>query len=498
MEKNELYEVLIEDMSEEGMGIGHIDGMTVFVKDTVSADKAEVRIVKVKKNYSYGRLERLIEPSPFRVEPVCPIAKQCGGCTLQHISYEKELDIKKNRVMSCLKRIGGIENPEQYLEGVYGMESPYHYRNKMQFPAGLNKSDAFSCRTKTVLGFYAGRTHSLIPINDCKIGHGVNKCIISAVTRWADINHISVYNEETGEGILRHVLTRVGFATGELMVCIVVNTKNVPHLDKLVAELSKETEKYRAGGNNVRLKSVVMNINKERTNRILGNKTVLVNGKDHITDYIGDVRFHISAESFYQINPIQTEKLYKKALEYAALSGEEIVWDMYSGIGTISLFLARNAKKVYGVEIVPQAIEDAKNNADINDITNVEFFVGKAEEVVPDWMVNRIGEYDSSYSKLRRGVDVVVVDPPRKGCDDKLLETIVEMSPQRVVYVSCDPATLARDLKYLTGNGFSLDKYSIFDQFSRTMHVEVCCLLEQQKERKTSFRKEVYYESGNG
>ncbi len=496
IEKNKVYTVNIEDMSDEGLGIGHIEGMAVFVKDTAPGDEAEVRIVKVKKNLCYGRLERIITPSSFRVEPFCPIAKQCGGCTLQHISYEKELEIKKHRVLNCLSRIGGIEEPEQYLEDVYGMKSPYHYRNKMQFPVGVRgdsskhsdkSSDvekkykdsfsAFSCQTKTVLGFYAGRTHSLIPITSCKIGHGVNKAVISAVTKWADKCKISVYNEETGEGILRHVLTRVGFVTGELMVCIVVNTKNVPELDKLVAELSKEIDKYRAGGNNVKLKSVVMNINKERTNRILGDKTVLINGRDYITDYIGDVKFQISAQSFYQVNPKQTEKLYGKALEYAALTGEEIVWDMYSGIGTISLFLAQKAKKVYGVEVVAQAIDDAKINAEINDINNVEFFVGKAEEVVPLWMENRIGEYDSSSSKLHRGVDVVVVDPPRKGCDEKLLETIVKMAPKRMVYVSCDPATLSRDLKHLLAEGFKLEKFSVYDQFSRTMHCETVCLL---------------------
>ncbi len=480
IEKNKIYTVNIEDMSDEGLGIGHIDGMAVFVKDTAPGDEAEVRIVKVKKNLCFGRLERIITPSSFRVEPFCPIAKQCGGCTLQHISYEKELEIKKNRVLNCFSRIGGIEEPEKYFEDVYGMKSPYHYRNKMQFPVGVRNDTskgAFSCQTNTVLGFYAGRTHSLIPITSCKIGHGVNKAVISAVTKWADKCKISVYNEETGEGILRHVLTRVGYATGELMVCIVVNTKNVPELDKLVAQLSKEIDKYRAGGNNVKLKSVVMNINKERTNRILGDKTVLINGRDHIVDYIGDVKFQISAQSFYQVNPKQTEKLYSKALEYADLSGEEIVWDMYSGIGTISLFLAQNAKKVYGVEIVAQAIEDAKINAEINDITNVEFFVGKAEEVVPVWMENRIGEYDSNSSKLHKGVDVVVVDPPRKGCDEKLLETIVTMSPKRMVYVSCDPATLARDLKYLLANGFKLEKFAVYDQFSRTMHCETVALL---------------------
>ena len=488
MEKNEIYEVKIEDMSEDGSGIGHIDGMAVFVKDTAIGDTASIRIVKVKKSYCFGRLERIIEPSPYRVEPFCPVAKQCGGCTLQHISYKKELELKKDRVISCLGRIGGVEEPESFLDEVCGANSPYHYRNKMQFPVGLRGTfsgtggrrdyfDTFSSRSSTVLGFYAGRTHTLIPLEECKLGHSVNKCIISAFTRWADRYRISVYNEETGEGILRHVITRVAFRTGELMVCLVATTEKVPELDKFVSELAKEVERYRAGGNNASLKSVMLNINKEKTNKILGDKTVLVNGRDYIVDYIGNIRFQISAKSFYQVNPVQTEKIYSKVLEYAELTGNQVVWDMYSGIGTISLFLAEKARKVYGVEIEHKAVSDAKHNAEINDIDNVDFFVGKAEEVVPDWLETGLGEYDSSSHSFRRKVDVVVVDPPRKGCDEKLLETIKDMKPGRMIYVSCNPATLARDLKYLLENGFRLEKYSVFDQFSRTMHVETVALL---------------------
>lgn len=496
MEKNELFEIKIEDMSEEGLGIGHIDGMAVFVKDTVIGDIAEIRIVKVKKSYAFGRLERIIEASPFRIEPLCPVARQCGGCTLQHIDYKKELEIKKDRVQSCLSRIGGIEEVEKYLDEVCGTKSPYHYRNKMQFPVGVRSAsvniggrrdhfDMFSSRPNTVLGFYAGRTHSLIPLDDCKLGHSVNKSIISAFTRWADRYRISVYNEETGEGILRHVITRVGFRTGELMVCLVATTEKVPELDKLVSELFKEVEKYRAGGNNASLKSVMLNINKENTNKILGDKTVLINGRDYIVDYIGNIRFQISAKSFYQVNPVQTEKIYNKVLEYAGLTGDQVVWDMYSGIGTISLFLAEKARKVYGVEIEHKAVSDAKHNAEINDIENVDFFVGKAEEVVPDWMETGLGEYDSASHSFRRKVDVVVVDPPRKGCDEKLLETIKDMKPEKMIYVSCNPATLARDLKYLLENGFELEKYSVFDQFSRTMHVETVCLLKQAESDKS-------------
>ncbi len=482
MEKNDIFNIRIEDMTDEGLGIGHVDGMAVFVKDTAPGDVAEIRIVKVKRSYAFGRLEKLIEASADRVEPSCPVARQCGGCTLQHISYEKELELKSDRVANCLKRIGGIDSPEQYLEGVYGMDEPERYRNKMQFPVsrrdrpevyGSEKGSmsVFSCKSRTVLGFYAGRTHSLIPIKDCIIGHRVNKYIIDAVIRWADNYKISVYDEKTGEGLLRHVLTRVGFKTGQLMVCIVVSNKKVPYTDKLVAELSRQVDRYKAecSDESFRLRSVVMNINKERTNKILGNETILLNGQDYITDYIGDIKFHISAQSFYQVNPWQTSRLYGKVMEYAGLTGKETVWDMYCGIGTISLFLSKAARKVYGVEIVPQAVSDARDNAALNDIENVEFFVGKAEDVVTNW-----------HEVSGKGhIDVVVVDPPRKGCDEKLLDTIIDMKPDRMIYVSCDPATLARDLKYLIARGMNLEKYSVYDQFSRSMHVETVCLLSK-------------------
>lgn len=474
MEKNDIYQITIEDMSEDGSGIGHIDGMAVFVKDTVVGDTADIRIVKVKKSYAYGRLEKIIDESPFRTEAVCPVARQCGGCTLQHISYEKELELKQNKVMGCLKRIGGIDEPEKYLEGTYGNESYLRYRNKMQFPVGKNKDG------KTVLGFYAGRTHSLIPVDDCHIGHKVNRYIAEAVCSWADSFGITVYDEKTGKGLLRHVLTRIGFATGELMVCLVINGKKIPHDLELLEKLKAAVEQYNSALNDegnekadirISLNSVVANINTAKTNKILGDKTFVISGEEYITDHIGDVKFRISAQSFYQVNPAQTGKLYGKALEFADLSGEETVWDMYCGIGTISLFLAGKAKKVFGVEIVPQAILDAKKNAEINGIENAVFYTGAAEDVV--------GEI---YEKGAEGssVDVVVVDPPRKGCDEKLLSTIKGMNPKRMVYVSCDPATLARDLKTLIAEGFELEKVAIYDQFSRSFHVETVVLLSHE------------------
>ncbi|MCR5543408.1 MAG: 23S rRNA (uracil(1939)-C(5))-methyltransferase RlmD [Eubacterium sp.] len=471
MKKNDFIELEIEDVTDDGSGIGHYDGMAIFVKDSAVGDRVKARIVKVKKHYAFGRVEEIISESHNRVESACPVSRQCGGCTLQHIGYEAELELKKNRVINCLKRIGGIDNPEEYLEEVVGLgSSPERYRNKMQFPVGKDKDGM------TVLGFYAGHSHSIIPVEDCMIGHEINRYIIAAIKKWCDENKISVYDEETGKGFLRHVLTRVGFQTGELMVCVIINNKKMKFSEELVSCINEALSKAETK-DAIILKSVVANINTEKTNKILGEETVPVWGQEYITDYIGDVQFRISAQSFYQVNPVQTYRLYSRALEYANLTGNETVWDMYCGIGTISLFLAKNAKKVIGVEIVPQAIQDAKQNADLNAIKNAKFYVGKAEEVATELLSGK--GTDDTYEEVP---DVIVVDPPRKGCDEKLLNTVIKVKPNRMVYVSCDPATLARDLKILMANGFNLEKFSVFDQFSRSMHVE-CAVLMSRADR---------------
>ena len=446
--KNEDYQVLIEDMGNDGEGIGHVQGMTVFVKDAVVGDLAEVKIVKVKKNIAYGRLMKLITPSPYRVEPVCDKAKRCGGCTMQQVSYEQQLEYKWNKVKNCLQRIGKMENVEAIMEKpAYGMDDPFHYRNKAQFPVGRDKNG------NVVIGFYAGRSHDIIDTESCAIGAPVNDKIVAIVRSFIEDNHISTYDEETGRGLVRHILIRVGFTTKEIMVCLVTNGNKLPHSEILIDELVKIDG----------MTSICLNVNMENTNRILGDKCITLWGQSYITDYIGDIKYQISPLSFYQVNPVQTNVLYNKALEYADLSGDETVWDMYCGIGTISLFLAQKAKKVYGVEIVPQAIDDARQNAEINGITNAEFFVGKAEKVVPD--IYKKGG-DGSHA------DVVVVDPPRKGCDQVLLDTLVHMAPERIVYVSCDPATLARDVKILQEKGYEAKKVAVVDQFCHSGHVE--------------------------
>lgn len=455
MEKNEAFEVLIEDMTLEGEGIGKVNGYPLFIKDAVIGDRIRGIVTKAKKNYGYGRLLEILEPSPDRVEPKCPVARQCGGCQLQAMSYEKQLAFKETKIRSNLARIGGITEYE--MEPVMGMEKPYFYRNKAQFPVGKSKDG------RIVIGFYAGRTHSIIETAQCYINHPVNVQIVAVVRQFLEENQIAPYDEVTHTGLVRHILTRVGFVTGEIMVCLVLNGRRLPAKEKLVDALLKIPG----------MTSISLNVNTGRTNVILGNEIISLYGNGFITDYIGDVKFQISPLSFYQVNPVQTKRLYGKALEYAGLTGNEVVWDMYCGIGTISLFLAQKAKQVFGVEIVPQAIADAKRNAKLNGIENVEFFVGKAEEVVPAF-------YADKQETAGAHPDVVVVDPPRKGCDESLLETIVQMAPKRMVYVSCDSATLARDLKWMSGHGYRVEKVCGCDMFGQSGHVETVALLTRK------------------
>lgn len=456
MQKNDELILKIEDMGVDGAGIGKADGMTFFVKDAVIGDVVRAKVMKLKKTYGYARLMELQEESPDRVEPKCPYYRQCGGCQIQALSYEKQLEFKERKVRNNLERIGGFT--EIPMEPIVGMEEPYHYRNKAQFPVGTDKDGHI------VTGFYAGRTHTIIPNRDCALGLPVNREILDLVIDFMEKYHVSAYDEKTGKGLVRHVLIRCGFTSKEKMVCLIINGKSLPHSEKLVEALRKIDG----------MTSISINCNTERTNVILGRKTVVLWGQEYITDQIGEISYEISPVSFYQVNPVQTEKLYGLALEYADLHGEENVWDLYCGIGTISLFLAQKAKQVYGVEIIPQAIENAKRNAVKNGIENAEFFVGKSEEVLPEF-------YEKEAAAGRKAhADVIVVDPPRKGCDEKLLETIVKMAPDRVVYVSCDSATLARDLKILCENGYELKRARAVDQFCHTVHTESVCLMERK------------------
>lgn len=464
MKKNDVVVLKIEDISVNGEGIGKTDGYPLFVKDAVIGDQIEAKVIKAKKTYGYARLMKVLEASPDRVSAKCPVARQCGGCQIQELSYEKQLEFKEKKVRGNLERIGGFatETLDNVMEPICGMTEPFYYRNKAQFPIGTDKEG------RVVTGFYAGRTHQIIPNTSCALGVPVNEEILKVILDFMNAHGISAYDEESGKGLVRHVLIRYGFTTKEIMVCLVVNGDNIPFSEKLVDNLSKITG----------MTSISLSVNKERTNVIMGKEIKVLWGQGYITDYIGNVKYQISPLSFYQVNPAQTEVLYGLALEYAGLKGDETVWDLYCGIGTISLFLAQKAKQVYGVEIVPQAIDDARNNAKINEIENAEFFVGKAEEVLP-----------REYEKNGVYADVIVVDPPRKGCDETLLATMVQMSPERIVYVSCDSATLARDLKYLCENGYELRKVRPVDQFPMTVHVETVVLLGNQKTKPDSHIK---------
>ena len=540
--KNDVVTLTIEDIGSDGEGIGKSDGYTLFVKDAVIGDTVEARITKCKKNYGYARVEKVVTPSSFRVEPKCRFHRQCGGCQIQAMCYERQLAYKADKVRNNLLRIGDFsaELLDEIMEPVVGMEEPWHYRNKAQFPVGYDRDGHL------VAGFYAGRTHNIIANTDCALGAPENRLILEAVLSYMRENGVSAYREKDGTGLVRHVLIRTGFATGEIMVCLVINGKKLPAEEKLVETLREiapageeaqsvrridQGQLYKAQTERMpakRIVSISVSVNEARTNVIMGQEIRVLWGSERITDSIGIIEqgsaeagqeritFSISPLSFYQVNPRQTEKLYGLAVEYAGLTGKETVWDLYCGIGTISLFMAKRAKKVYGVEVVPQAIEDAQENARLNGIENVEFYVGKAEEVLPafygkkskqDDAVGEVAESaaadtaaaavaemmagsgvepaqktdaEEQLAEEKRHPDVIVVDPPRKGCDEQCLATMLAMRPQRIVYVSCDSATLARDLKVLCGGGYELKKVRMVDQFGHTVHVEIVVLLSHK------------------
>ena len=540
--KNDLVVLEITDLTEEGQGVGKCDGLVFFVKGTVMGDLVEARILKVKKNYAYAKVEKLLKASSYRVTPLCPVAGKCGGCQLQHLSYEKELAWKEDRIAQSLIRISGI--PEEEVrkrgEGILGGKTE-RYRNKAQYPVQngrelhvgkgqIGENSGLDGKEKTAkncivdgkrevninsmsvvrkellgltMGFYGFHSHRIIESEDCLINSTENPLILNCIKDWAREYKISGYEEGTGKGLLRHIFLRKGFSTGEILLCLVLNGKSLPHGKELWEKLQRLPLRAEAGGLQRgaevscrmdaeskadvhcgknrkvpgRIVGLSMNINEGRGNAILGRETRCLYGKDSIEDKIGELSFSISVPSFYQVNPAQTEKIYGKALEYAALTGEETVWDCYCGIGTISLFLAQKAKQVYGLEIVPEAIENAKKNAEKNGLHNTEFYVGAAEEVLPKW----VEEQKREGKDVGNLVDVVSLDPPRKGCDEACLSAVLELSPKRIVYVSCDPGSLARDMKYLREGGYTLEKWVGIDNFPRTGHVETVALLQREE-----------------
>ena len=454
--KNDTAEIRIEDIAGDGEGIGHADGYTVFVKDTVPGDLAEIRIVKAGRQFGYGRLMRLLEASPARTAAACPVSGRCGGCQLQMMRYDEQLRWKERKVRDALERIGGFREVSDadrfFTEPIAGMDYPFRYRNKALFPVGPDRDGSVQA------GFYAGRTHAIIPCDDCLLGAEENHTLLRAVTAWMEACRIRPYDETRGSGLVRHVLIRKGFRTGNIHVCLVINGKKIPEPEKLIRDLREAAPDALCG--------ISLSRNTTRGNAAMGERAVPIWGSAYLTDILHSdrygisVTYRISPNSFYQVNPVQTERMYEKVLEYADPDGTETVADLYCGIGTISLFLAGRVRRVYGVEVIPEAVEDARENARINGITNAEFFVGKAEEVMP-----RLREEGAE-------ADIVVVDPPRKGCDERLLETIAEMNPKKLIYVSCNPATLARDLRWLCAHGFRTERLQPFDQFPMTIHCE--------------------------
>ena len=506
-QKNDLITLEITDLTEEGQGVGKKDGLVFFVKDSVMGDRVEARILKVKKNYAYAKVEKLLEASPYRITPLCPVAGKCGGCQLQHLSYEKELSWKEDRIAQSLIRIAGLspEEVESKKEGILGGVLS-RYRNKAQYPVqsrkeirsggatsvsdwkvdgkwpGKNKIEAKEKSSDLSMGFYGFHSHRIIETEDCLINSAENPLILECIKEWAREYKISGYEEETGKGLLRHIFLRKGFSTGEILLCLVLNGKSLPHGKELWERMQDLSLSVEEGGQvQGRIVGLCVNINEGSGNAILGRETLCLYGKDNIEDKIGELSFSISVPSFYQVNPAQTEKIYGKALEYAALTGEETVWDCYCGIGTISLFLAQKAKQVYGLEIVPEAIENAKENAEKNGLHNTEFYVGAAEEVLPKWVEEQKRELSAKGADSGIGdmVDVVSLDPPRKGCDEACLSAVLELSPKRIVYVSCDPGSLARDMKYLREGGYKLKKWVGIDNFPRTGHVETVASLSK-------------------
>ena len=464
MKKDDMLEITIEDISSDGSGVGKADGFALFVKDTIPGDQVKVKIMKMKKRYGYARLMEILVPSPDRIQAPCPVARQCGGCQIQQMYYERQLTFKENKVCNNLRRLGGLDLSAMEVEPICGMEEPFHYRNKAQFPVREDENGI------PQTGFFAGRSHRLIPASSCAIQHPVINEVVETVMDFLRAYGISAYREESHKGLVRHIYVRRGYHTGQIMVCLVINGNELPHAAEFITRLRTIEG----------MTSICLNLNTKKTNVILGPSTKLLWGSPAIEDKIGGIRYQISPQSFYQVNPVQTEKLYQTALDFADLQGDERVWDLYCGIGTISLFLAKAVPngQVTGVEIVPEAIENAKKNAALNGISNTSFYCGAAEDVVTDMVAKR--RTPSKEDTNGALADVVVVDPPRKGCDAKLLDTIVTMNPEKIVYVSCDPATLARDVKVLGENGYEAKKVRACDMFPQGGHVETVVMLSHK------------------
>lgn len=456
MNKNDIVTVEITDIGVSGEGIGHVDGYTLFIKDAVIGDVVEAKVMKAKKNYGYARLMKVITPSEYRVEPKCAFARRCGGCQIQEMSYDRQLVFKDQKIRGNLERIGGFtkDRIDTVMQPVVGMEHPFGYRNKAQFPFGTDKEG------NPITGFYAGRTHDIIANTDCALGVEQNKEILEIILQYMRENKIKSYDEKTGKGLIRHALIRYGFKTKEIMVCLVVNGKKLPKAERLIEKLIQIEG----------MTSITISPNTRRDNVIMGDSYEILWGQGYITDYIGNVKYQISPLSFYQVNPVQTEKLYNLAIELAGLTGKETVLDAYCGIGTIGIIASRKAGQVIGVELNQDAVRDAVNNAKLNQISNIRFYCNDAGR----FMVNMAERGDRA--------DVVIMDPPRSGSTEEFMDSIKKMGADKLVYISCNPETLARDLRYMKKLGYRVDGNAVgVDMFAETYHVETVVLLSQQK-----------------
>ncbi len=448
LKKNEEYVVEIIDNGFKGEGIAKIENFTIFVDGAIKGEKIKIKILKVTSSHAFGKIIEIIEKSENRIEEDCSTYKKCGGCELRHIDYETTINMKKYSVENTLKKT--LSRKDIEVNEVIKMDNPYFYRNKLQYPIGVDDNN------NPVMGVYAQRSHKIIETNECRIQNKLCQNIAKDIFKFIKENNIKVYNEKTLTGSIRHIIVRIGIKTNEVLVTLVTNERKIEKEDLLVKYI---TEKYKE------IKTIAKNINSKNTNVILGNKTEIIFGDGYIEDYIGKFKFKISPRSFYQVNPVQTEKLYSKAVEYASLTGEETIFDLYCGIGTIGIFTSDNVKKIYGIETIKEAIDDAKENAKINAVNNSEFFVGDVEKVLPEFIKER-----------NITADVIFIDPPRKGCDNTALETILNIEPKKIVYVSCNPASLARDLKTLEEK-YKIEKLAICDMFPFTHHVECVAML---------------------
>ncbi len=457
MEKNTIVTVTITDIGVDGEGIGKVNGYTLFIKDAVIGDVVEAKVMKAKKNYGYARLMKILAPSPHRISPKCAYARSCGGCQIQEMSYERQLQFKQDKVKGNLERIGGFDASflEKIMEPVVGMEKPFHYRNKAQFPFGTDREG------QPVTGFYAGRTHDIIANTDCALGVPVNKEILEHTLAFMRQYHIPSYDEKTGKGLIRHIVTKIGIKTNEIMCVLVVNGKEISKEKELITEIIEHFPE---------IKTIVKNVNTKNTNVILGQENINLYGNGYIEDKLGDYTFKISPLSFYQVNPVQAEKLYLLGIDGANITKKDVVFDLYCGIGTISLFMSKFAKKVYGIEIVEEAVAAAKENAVINQVDNVDFIAGDVEKVLDDF-VNAKGIIP----------EIIMVDPPRRGLDNTTIDNILNVKPKRLVYISCNPATLVRDLAKLE-ELYDVKSIKPVDMFPFTSSVECCSVLQLKQD----------------